>query len=605
MSWLLVALAGQGLGALAALIDKILLAKSSFRPASYAFWMGIFGVFSFVLIPFGFGAVPSSVLAVSALAGATFVFGFYFFFLALRRGEFSEAVPALAGLTPLATLLFGALLFSAPLTLLEQAGFAFLVMGSIVLTLAEPRGLRLFLAVTLLASGALLGLSAAATGVVFREVGFISGFVWIKTWGIIAALGFLLVRRAREEILGSVRNTGASGLFIGGRLAGAASSFLIYFALSLAHPALVEATQGARYVLVFAIGWLVLRENFRGRTLALKIVATILIAFGLGWLALGEYAKSLPPVETERPITWGVTFSEKFSRELGLDWRENYLAILDELEPARLRLVAYWDDIERDPGTLDFASLDWQLDEAERRDIPVILAAGLKMPRWPECHVPDWAAALSKGKREEALRDYMRKVVERYRGRSGIVMWQIENEPFLMFGSCGTRPAKVLEREIALVKAIDPSRPILVTDGGELGLWVRAASRGDVFGTTMYRKVYPEVIGPLLGVIEYPIGPDYFRVKERFTRWWTGKPDQRFIVSELQGEPWSPVHLREAPLGEQLETFSPAYFADTIEYAKRAGFEEYYLWGVEWWWWMKQVHGVDDYWNYARTLYRN
>lgn len=605
MNWLLVALAGQGLGALAALIDKILLAKSSFRPASYAFWMGTFGVFSFVLIPFGFGVVPSSVLAVSALAGATFVFGFYFFFLALRRGEFSEAVPALAGLTPLATLLFGALLFSAPLTLLEQAGFAFLVMGSIMLTLAEPRGLRLFLAVTLLASGALLGLSAAATGVVFREVGFISGFVWIKTWGIIAALGFLLVRRAREEILGSVRNPSASGLFIGGRLAGAASSFLIYFALSLAHPALVEATQGARYVLVFAIGWLVLRENFRGRTLALKIVATILIAFGLGWLALGEYAKSLPPVETERPITWGVTFSEKFSRELGLDWRENYLAILDELEPARLRLVAYWDDIERDPGTLDFSSLDWQLDEAERRDIPVILAAGLKMPRWPECHIPDWAEALSKGKREEALRDYMRKVVERYRGRSGIVMWQIENEPFLMFGSCGTRPAKVLEREIALVKAIDPSRPILVTDGGELGLWVRAASRGDVFGTTMYRKVYPEVIGPLLGVIEYPIGPDYFRVKERFTRWWTGKPDQRFIVSELQGEPWSPVHLREAPLEEQLETFSPAYFADTIEYAKRAGFKEYYLWGAEWWWWMKQVHGVDDYWNYARTLYRN
>jgi len=51
--------------------------------------------------------------------------------------------------------------------------------------------------------------------------------------------------------------------------------------------------------------------------------------------------------------------------------------------------------------------------------------------------------------------------------------------------------------------------------------------------------------------------------------------------------------------------FSPAYFADTIEYAKRAGFEEYYLWGAEWWWWMKEVNGTDEYWNYARQLYRH
>ncbi|KKW47462.1 MAG: DMT family permease [Parcubacteria group bacterium GW2011_GWA1_60_11] len=605
MNWLLVALLGQLLSAAATLIDKILLTRSSFRPVSYAFWLGILGAFAVFLVPFGFEILSFRASAFAALSGATFIYGLYFFFLALRRGEFSGMVPALGGITPVAALLSSAVIAGTSLAGLEWAGFAFLVLGSVALALAEPKGARLFLAAALLAAGALLGLSSALAKEVFAETGFISGLIWIKAWGIAAALGFLFSRSARAEIFGAVRRPEARGLFIGGRLAATLGSFLLYFAISLAHPALVEATQGARYAFVFAAAWLLLGENFRGKILALKIFATFLIALGLGSLALGEYAKSLPAVPAERPIVWGVTFSEKFSRELGLDWRANYLAILDELKPARLRLIAYWDEIEREPGARDFASLDWQLDEAERRGVPVILALGLKMPRWPECHAPDWAEALPEAEEEKALSEHVLEVVLRYRDRASIIMWQVENEPFLMFGACRARLHEFFHGELALVRALDPERPVLLTDGGELGLWTHAARDGDVFGTTMYRKVYPKVIGPLFGVIEYPLGPDYFRVKERFVRWWTGKGDQRFIVIELQGEPWSPVHLRDVPFEDQIEMFSPAYFADTIEYAKRAGFEEYYLWGAEWWWWMKEVNGTDEYWNYARQLYRH
>ncbi|MDP3947156.1 MAG: DMT family transporter [bacterium] len=605
MSWLLVALLGQLLSALAALIDKMLLVRRALQPASYAFWIGLLGSFSFLLIPFGFEVISLRVAVFAALAGSSFVYGFYFFFLALRRGELSEAVPTLAGLAPLFALAFASLFLGASLGTVEWMGFAFLVAGSAALTLSEPKKTRLFLTITLFAAAALLGFSAVFTKAVFLETSFISGFIWIKMWGILAAGGFLFSSSVRTEILGSLRRPEARGLFIGGRVVAMFGSFLLYFAVSLAHPALVEATAGFRYALVFAIGWLLLRENFREHVLALKLAAIVLIAAGLGWLALGEYVKSFPPVPAERPITWGVTFSEKFSRELGLDWRENYLAILDELKPARLRLVAYWDVIEKRPGSLDFSSLDWQLDLAERRGMPVLLAVGQKVPRWPECHVPDWAEALSLEKREEALREYLAKVILRYRDRRGIMMWQVENEPFLMFGTCGARGVEFLDREITLTKSLDPARQILISDGGEFGDWMRAARRGDVFGTTMYRRAYPKIIGPLFGVIEYPIGPDFFRVKEKFTRWLTGKTDQRFIVVELQGEPWSSLHLRETSIEEQVDIFSPAYFADTIEYAKRAGFEEYYLWGGEWWWWMKEVNGTDEYWNYARQLYRH
>src|SRR3989344_5115758 len=175
MNWLLVALLGQLLSAAATLIDKMLLARSRFLPVSYAFWLGILGAFAVFRIPFGFESLSFRGSLFAALSGATFIYGLYFFFLALRQGELSETVPALAGIAPLAALLASAILADAPLMGAEWAGFAFLLAGSVALTLAEPKGLRFFLTASLLAAGALLGLSSALTKEVFAETGFISG----------------------------------------------------------------------------------------------------------------------------------------------------------------------------------------------------------------------------------------------------------------------------------------------------------------------------------------------------------------------------------------------------------------------------------------------
>lgn len=196
----------------------------------------------------------------------------------------------------------------------------------------------------------------------------------------------------------------------------------------------------------------------------------------------------------------------------------------------------------------------------------------------------------------------MKVVVEHYRANQSIIMWQIENEPYLMFGNCATRGKNFLEKEIALVKSLDTTRPVLVTDGGEFGLWYRAARAGDIFGTTMYRRVYPRFIGPLFGVIEYPLSPSYFRLKEKFVRWVIGDPQKKFIVVELQGEPWEPVALSQVPYEEQLKNFNREYFAKTIAYAKEAGFDEYYLWGSEWWYWLWEKHNDASVWNEAKNV---
>ena len=57
---------------------------------------------------------------------------------------------------------------------------------------------------------------------------------------------------------------------------------------------------------------------------------------------------------------------------------------------------------------------------------------------------------------------------------------------------------------------IDKDREIMITDSGELSIWLPAVKRADVFGTTMYRIVWSEKISKYFGYIKYPLPPRFF-----------------------------------------------------------------------------------------------
>ena len=76
-----------------------------------------------------------------------------------------------------------------------------------------------------------------------------------------------------------------------------------------------------------------------------------------------------------------------------------------------------------------------------------------------------------------------------------------------------------------------------------------------------------------------------------------------FLVSELQAEPWATVDFRGLSVEEQFKVFGPEYFKETIEYAKKTGFNEYYLWGAEWWYWLKEKQNEPVMWEEAKKLF--
>ncbi len=304
-------------------------------------------------------------------------------------------------------------------------------------------------------------------------------------------------------------------------------------------------------------------------------------------------------IPKKQKLVYGVTFSQKFSAELvGNDWRKNYIAILDDLKVKDLRLVAYWDKIEPVENIFDFNDLDWQISEAGKRRAKIILAMGRKTPRWPECHVPEWAREESNASGVELL-NYIQTTIEHYRDNSAIWAWQIENEPLFPFGECGVISPALLSKEIKLVKSLS-DKPIILTDSGELGFaWPYLAVKSDIFGTTLYRYVTHQWFGE----IRYSLIPAfYFRIKA----WWAEKIlGKQILISELQAEPWAEESLKNVPLEWQEKKMNPEVFKEIVEYTERSGFPKAYLWGAEWWYFMKEKQNKPEMWEAVKSLSAN
>jgi len=606
MTWLLVAVAAQFILGTSAVFDKSILKRGFLDPWAYTFWLGVLGFFSVVLLPFGFQAISAPLVLLSFASGAVFILAILTMFLSLHRGYASETLPVIGGFSPVFTLFISFLLLKDQLTLVDLVGFAFLVVGGLLLFLSAGKRVGVKSISLIILSAALFGLSNVLAKIVFDNTNFITGFFFIKFGAALAVLTFLFYPRLRVSIAASRKESVPKNqfLYITNRAYAGLGSILLYVAIFLAHPALVDATQSLRYIVIFFASWFLLKEVSKGKALAGKIIATFLVIAGFLWLGAISYSRSLPAPDPSRPITWGVTFSDKFTRELGLDPRETFTAIMEELKPANVRLIAYWDEVEKERGIFDFSELDNFMETANGGGVKVILAMGMKTPRWPECHVPSWTSGLTPEEKEVAVLDYLKAVVERYRGSDAVIMWQVENEPFLFFGRCPGRPDGYLGGEVALVKSLD-SRPIITTDGGETGMWWRTAPYSDIFGSTMYRRVYPVSIGKYVGVVDYPVSANFFRVKEKLTRFIIGDYEKPFIIIELQAEPWGEKGTPELTYERQMEIFSLDYFKETINFAKDTGFDEYYLWGGEWWYWLKVKHNDDRYWNYTKELFES
>jgi len=328
------------------------------------------------------------------------------------------------------------------------------------------------------------------------------------------------------------------------------------------------------------------------------IIIIIAIAIFLGYFFIGES-------HIQKDITWGVDFSQSQAEYLKLNWKETYLATIGDLGVKNIKLHTNWSWVEGKENKYYFDDIDWQIKQAEQNNVKIVYVIGMKTGRWPECHVPNWAANLSEKEQQAELLQYVTAVVQRYKDSPAITYWQVENEPLFKFGVCPSwyyNNDNFLKAEVALVRSLDSTRKIIISDSGEQSSWFGAAKIGDIVGITMYRDVWAHITDTLGFNVSSFLNPVTYMRKANIIQKIFGKD---VICIELQSEPWTSKSLMQTPLQDQLKSMNPQAFSDNIEFAKETGLDKFYLWGVEWWYWLKVNQNQPAIWNEAKQLFNS
>lgn len=341
------------------------------------------------------------------------------------------------------------------------------------------------------------------------------------------------------------------------------------------------------------------RERAIWQRIGLALLAVLILwvgtMYGIAQWYIADHA--------DEPTQLGATFIPQYAQYYGLDPKEVLHALIYDMGMRHYRFVSYWEEIEPTPGHYDFSQLDWQFQMAADTNSKVSLAIGLRQPRWPECHMPAWAAQESEEQWSAQLNQFISAVVNRYKDNPALQSYQLENEYFLKaFGECTNFSRDRLINEYNLVKQLDPNHKVIVArSNNAIGLPVGKPTP-DEFGISVYKRVWDKNITKRY--VEYPFPAWYYAFLAGAGQILTGKD---MIIHELQAEPWLPTgyDMATAPLSEQDKSMNAKRLDDRIKYGEATGMKTIDLWGAEWWYWRKVHFHDDSLWNVVKQNIRD
>lgn len=302
MPWLYIVVAAHFLNAIVFVFDKYILSHTKLKPILYAFYVGVFGLLAFVLVPWGFYLVPLNQVLISLLAGALFIYAILFFYKSVQAGEISRITPVIGGAIPIFTLILTYLILPTRLTTDQLSAFALLVIGGVIIVWPRKKknnqeaiivSLASRMPVALLSSFLFAG-SFVLTKYIFNLQPFVNAFLWTRIGGFIAALSLLpwvgLIVFSRQGIP-QWRTLGLAGI---SKFFSVSAFLLLNYAIFLGNVTLVNAMQGVQYFFLLLIAIFlshkfpkVLKEQVTREIILQKIIAIIFIILGISILALG------------------------------------------------------------------------------------------------------------------------------------------------------------------------------------------------------------------------------------------------------------------------------------------------------------------------------
>ena len=335
---------------------------------------------------------------------------------------------------------------------------------------------------------------------------------------------------------------------------------------------------------------------------AKKLLLSVVLVLSVMLLIMWGVAMWYKASQSSKPLQLGVSFIPSYASSLGVDPQKNLDELLN-IGVKHLRLTSYWSEGEPKEGHYDFSQLDWQFQKAEQHNAKIMLSLGLRQPRWPECHIPDWAVNQPADRWQPQLEDYIKAVVERYQDSPALQSYQLENEYFLKgFGTCTNFDRQRLIDEYNLVKETDPDHPIVIGRSNNAVGFPVGQPTPDEYSISVYKRVWDA--GFSHRYLEYPF-PAWFYgwiagVQEIFQH-------RNMMISELQAEAWPPNYksIPETSLSEQSKSLDAKRLQDRLKYGEDTGMRQIYLWGGEYWYYRKEVLEDPSLWNVAKQKFES
>ena len=322
------------------------------------------------------------------------------------------------------------------------------------------------------------------------------------------------------------------------------------------------------------------------------------------------------PIEPRRSTMLGISFRPLQADAFGLDRRATLRALL--IYPFQIiRLGAYWNQIESEPGAFRTDELDWQIDAAEQANKQIILCVGpLKTFGYPEFFVPAHQLKHSFAEHRlvkpsaypsllDAATALISRLIERYKQRKSIVAWQLEHEAVDPLGveHSWRLDFAFIEREVEALRKADPTRPLLMNGFLPTSLpvrltqWWQTRDQGDSLAVA-------QRLADMVGIDYYPrhalltLGHKTLYLDGSQSQWqqqrrrqlltWAYAHGKQLLITEGQAEPWEAVTTPPNPYSQAMYSCLPEQVINNFNIWMREAEPQhslyaYLFWGAEYW----------------------
>ncbi len=284
---------GYTLLAIESVMSKYILAARMKSWPIYAFYVGMFSVFSLGFAPFGlkwFGLIP---FLISFLSGIIFFLSLAFLFRSLLRSSTSRVYILFGATSTIATTALATIMLGEVFSKREIMGIFFLLFGGAVISYKFYAG-RFFSHW----KGAVLAGFLAAFSMILLKFGFdngtfVSGYIMSRMGMLFAALAALLIPDFRKSVFDNLKKRkrkenvkNIAGTIVAKSTAGL-GTLLLNYSISLGSVAIISSLVSVQYLLTFLFALLlsfflkdIFIERFSPLNFLAKIAGILLVTLG-------------------------------------------------------------------------------------------------------------------------------------------------------------------------------------------------------------------------------------------------------------------------------------------------------------------------------------